>query len=317
MFLKTKRKGRQTKARFFFFCADHPMLQLTRILAVTIFGFLFITIQIIYFSFKNRKTLRKIISSSLYEEKEDSCKPKKPVKKRHYGEKQVREFIVSIVFAVVIFSAIFMVTSNIYASTVIAMIAPGAIYVAQNIQKCKYSDLFNKNLGDALILGANAMRAGASLIQAVEHIAENAAYPVNLEFTKVSKAVKLGMTVDEAIKIIKDDVSSKETDILITAVHVLMRTGGNMADVFDNMAGIIKERILFKSAVRAMTAQTRMSAMAISIMLVLIVGAVSYLSPGYFDPLIKRYGMGIFVLICGMIAIGWLVIRKLLNVETD
>ncbi|WP_222926476.1 type II secretion system F family protein [Fervidicola ferrireducens] len=276
----------------------------------------------LYFYVSNRKTLKKLISSSYYMDyrEETSSKRRTFVQSKanqRNNLKQARTITTLIALIAAVFTAALLLFSN----PIIAGLAAAAVllmmFLGQKVQKLRYSELFNKNLGDALILGANAMRAGASVAQAIENIALNAAYPVNIEFAKVNKAIKLGMPVSEALAIIKEDVNSREAEVLITAVNILLYTGGNMAEVFENISRVIKERVVFKSTVRAMTAQTRLSAAVISAMPFFIVGAVNYISPEYFTPLIELYGRKVFAFAFGMVGVGWLFIRKLMNIDTD
>lgn len=185
-------------------------------------------------------------------------------------------------------------------------------------QKRKRAALFAKHLDGALQIAANSMRAGASLSQALQRVAEDAAEPVATEFRKVDKAIRLGVVPAEALAAARERVDSPELDLLIVATKILTQTGGNLAEIYDSIAQTVRERRNFRDAMKAYTAQARMSAVVISALPVVLTLVMRALNPHYFDPLLATWGGRIVAIVAAsMIVVGWFVIRRMIDIAAE
>lgn len=226
--------------------------------------------------------------------------------------------LVALVVGAGAFTAAYALVNSLYlagAASLVGVVAP-RWWLAQ--QKRKRAALFAKHLDGALQIAANAMRAGASLSQALGRMAEDAPEPVATEFKKVDKAIQLGVVPAEALAAARERVESPELDLVIVATKILAQTGGNLAEIYDSIAQTVRDRRNFGQAVRAYTAQARMSAVVISAMPVVLTLFMRALNPHYFDPLLATWGGRIVALVAAsMIVVGWFVIQRMLDITAE
>jgi tight adherence protein B len=98
----------------------------------------------------------------------------------------------------------------------------------------------------------------------------------------------------------------------VTAVLIQRETGGNLAEILDGLANVIRERFKMYGKVRALTAQTRMSANILMAMPFVMVGMLSMVSPGYSKPLFETHsGHLLMILAAAMLGIGYVLCRRL------
>jgi tight adherence protein B len=175
---------------------------------------------------------------------------------------------------------------------------------------------FNNQLGDTLILLANSLRSGYSLLQSMEAVSRELSAPMSIEFARVVREIGLGLTIEEALAHMLQRVNSEDLDLVITAINIQHEVGGNLAEILDTISHTIRERVRIKGQIRAMTAQQRFSGYVISVLPVLLGAVMFMINPGYLGKMFSD-PCGIMMLITGglMIIIGYLVIRKITNIE--
>src|SRR5439155_705429 len=102
---------------------------------------------------------------------------------------------------------------------------------------------FNAQLGDTLTLLSNALKAGYSFAQAIDTVAKNAVPPIGDEFGRAVREMNLGGSPDEALMNITKRVISPDFDLVATAYAIHRTVGGNLAEILDNIAYTIRERV--------------------------------------------------------------------------
>src|SRR6266571_1642344 len=165
-------------------------------------------------------------------------------------------------------------------AAVLGYLVPG-VYVKYRVgQRLK---AFNNQLGDTLTLLSNAIKAGYSFAQAIDTVAKNAVPPIADEF---------GRAVRE------------------------MNLGGNLAEILDNIAYTIRERVRIKGEIATLTAQARASGTLITFLPIVLAVFMYFVTPTYFRPMFENFigwiliAIGIF-----MIFIGNLIIRRVVAIE--
>ena len=180
----------------------------------------------------------------------------------------------------------------------------------------KRLDKFQKALPDAVDLIARALRAGHSIQQALELVAEQSPAPLCDEFEEVHSHQKFGMPFREALLLMGDQVSSKDLSFVITAILVQKETGGDLIQILERTTEVIRDRGRVEGEIQTYTAQGRLTGWILSALPVVMLAIISVASPSYptvlfHDPLGQKLLMGGAV----MITIGGLIIRKIVAVE--
>lgn len=185
-----------------------------------------------------------------------------------------------------------------------------------NIKEARRVKQFNDQLADALILAANSLRTGYSFLQAIEMVSREMPPPASVEFARLQKEISLGVTTEEALANMGTRLGSSDLDLVITAVLIQRQVGGNLAEVLDNIAGTIRERIKLRGEVRTITAQGRISAMIIGALPFVMVAVMYMINPKYIGMLFTHPVGNILlgVALAGQV-IGILILRKIVSIE--
>jgi len=176
--------------------------------------------------------------------------------------------------------------------------------------------MFNNQLNDTLILLANSIRSGYSLQQAMETVSRELPPPVSVEFSRVTREVSLGLSLDEALMHMLERINSEDLDLIITAINIQHSVGGNLAEILDTIAHTIRERVRIKGQIRALTAQQRISGNVISLLPFALAAFMFMFNQGYFKSMweepcgLMMMGYGIF-----SILIGYLIIQQITKIE--
>jgi len=190
---------------------------------------------------------------------------------------------------------------------------PG-FYVKYRINKRLKS--FNNQLGDTLTLLSNALKAGYSFAQAIDTVAKNAVPPIADEFARAVREMNLGGSPDEALQNITKRIASADFDLVATAYSIHRTVGGNLAEILDNIAYTIRERVRIKGEIATLTAQARASGTLITFLPIVLAAFMFFVTPSYFRPMFDNFigwiliAIGIF-----MIFVGNLIIRRVIAIE--
>ncbi len=175
---------------------------------------------------------------------------------------------------------------------------------------------FNNQLGDTLILLANTLRSGYSLLQSMETAARELPPPMSVEFARVVREIGLGLTIEEALAHLLERIKSEDLDLVITAINVQHEVGGNLADILDTISHTIRERVRIKGQIQSMTATQRLSGNVVALLPVALGIFMFIFNPGYLAKMWQE-SCGIIMLIFGMvtITIGYFAIQKITDIE--
>jgi tight adherence protein B len=192
-----------------------------------------------------------------------------------------------------------------------------------NRRKSKRLQAFNDHLADTITLVANALRAGASFLQAIELVVRETQPPMSTEFNRVIREVNLGLPFEQALSNLVRRVRSDDLELMTTAITIQHQVGGNLAEILDSIAFTIRERIRIKGEIRVLTAQQRMSGYVVAglplgLMAILTVIAPSFMEPMFQDPpSVAGIPAGVILLGFGgfMMLIGFLAIRRIVDIE--
>ena len=175
---------------------------------------------------------------------------------------------------------------------------------------------FADQLGDMLSMTANALRAGFSFMQALDHIANEMAEPARSEVRRVVTDVNMGLPLEESLNNMTRRVNSPDFNLVVTAVLIQRQVGGNLARVLDTISGTINDRIRMRREVNTLTAQGKMSAWVVGGLPIVLMIAMQIVMPGYLDPLFTSEIGQIAIAVCAVLMlIGFLIIRRIVDIE--
>ena len=175
---------------------------------------------------------------------------------------------------------------------------------------------FEEQFPEAIDLIARALRAGHAFTTALAMVAEEIPAPVGTEFRLLYDRQNYGMPLDEAMKDLADRIPLLDARFFVTAVLMQRETGGNLAEVLDNLANVIRERFQVKRQVRVLTAHGRITGWVLAGFPPALALAMFIMSPGHLNVMVEDpLGIQMIVAAVLMQIIGTLLIRKLVNIE--
>ncbi len=175
---------------------------------------------------------------------------------------------------------------------------------------------FEGQLPDTLNLLATSLRAGYSLLQAIEAVGEEAPEPTRREFGRAIAEIRLGRQIDDALTDVAVRMNSQDFDWTVLAINIQREVGGNLAEVLQTTSETMVQRNRLRREMKALTAEGRISAIVLSVMPILLFIAISILNPGYLQPLLENT-IGIVVIGAGLIfmGIGIVWMQKIVKVD--
>ncbi len=183
-------------------------------------------------------------------------------------------------------------------------------------KRTKRVDAFESSLPEAIDLLGRAIRAGHPLSSGFKMVAEELRDPIAGEFMRTFEEQRFGLPFDDAIVAMADRVALIDVRILVTAILIQREVGGNLAEVLDNLASVIRARFTIRRQLRVYTAQGRFSGYTLAV-LPIIVGTLIYmLNPSYMI-LLFTHPLGKLLVLVAIIMqiVGFLWIRKIIDIE--
>lgn len=204
------------------------------------------------------------------------------------------------------------------------MITGGALFVGAvglprfvlNWLKKRRQAKFLKELPNAIDVVVRGVRSGLPLNDALKMIAEESAEPLRSEFSLLINEQKMGITIQEGLFRMNERMVLSELNFLAIVVNIQQTMGGNLSETLANLSKIIRDRHKMRAKIDAMSTEAKSSAAIIGSLPALIILAISFMSPGYMDPLFDSQtghfmiGASIFWMTCGV-----LVMRQMINMK--
>jgi tight adherence protein B len=183
-------------------------------------------------------------------------------------------------------------------------------------KRSKRFALFEQMLPEALDLIVSALRAGHGLTSAIGTVAKEMTDPIAKEFRQCFDEQNFGLDLRAAMVNLAGRVPIHDVRIIVTAVLVQKESGGNLAEVLDKVASIIRERFRLKRQIQVHTAQGRLTGWILAV-LPLVLGIGLYLlNPESMSVLWKNpTGLKLLYGAVVMTIIGALIIRKIVRVR--
>ena len=175
---------------------------------------------------------------------------------------------------------------------------------------------FQTQFPDALDMITRAIRAGNALSGAIRLVGQEMPDPVGQEFRQIDEEIRLGTDPGDALFRLQGRVRTEDVRFFCTAIRIQRGSGGNLAEILDRLAEVIRERFKILSYARVLAAQHRWSAILVGLSPVIFGVMFQILHPGFFDPLVND-PVGPTLILGGLImeAIGFVMIWRIAQIK--
>jgi tight adherence protein B len=189
-------------------------------------------------------------------------------------------------------------------------------YAYASYRRTKRFQKFEELFPEAIDTLARAVRAGHAFTTAIELISNEISEPVASEFRKLFEEQKFGLPVRDALINLTDRVPLVDVKFFVTAVMLQRETGGNLAEILDNLSYVIRERFKILRQVRVYTAQGRLTMMLLMGLPPIIIVTMLLMNPAFIRPLFTD-PIGHTLLVAGITlqTMGYFIIRKIIQIQ--
>jgi tight adherence protein B len=235
------------------------------------------------------------------------------------GDVNVRagNFLIFCLLAAVVFGVAFMIAGGSvlfgWAGLVLGFFIP---YAYASHRRAKRFQRFEEKFPEAIDTLARAVRAGHAFTTALEMIANEISEPVAGEFRQLFEEQKFGLPVRDALLNLADRIPLVDVKFFVTAVMLQRETGGNLAEILDNLSYVIRERFKILRQVRVHTAQGRLTMVLLMALPPTIVVVMLTLNPGFIRPLFTD-PLGHVLIVAGIVlqTVGYFFIRRIIRIQ--
>jgi tight adherence protein B len=194
------------------------------------------------------------------------------------------------------------------------------------IKRSMRIDKFVTQLAEFLVLITNSLRSGQTFLQGVDIASKDSPNPIGMEFRMLLKETNLGVPVETAFTNMLLRVPSEDLKIVMSAFSIQRNVGGNLADIMDQVAAMIRQRIAIQGQIKVLTTQGKLSGAIVGLLPFGLGAVISFINYDYMSklwvprhgdlPFVDRFlgpillGVGIF-----MELLGCFVIYKICDIE--
>ncbi len=176
---------------------------------------------------------------------------------------------------------------------------------------------FNDQLVDTLNLLINGLRAGFSVLQAMDAVAREMPPPISEEFRRVVQEVQIGIPMDQALDNLVKRMPSEDLDMVVTAMKIQREVGGPLTEILESTVHTIRERIRIQGEIRTLTAQVRYSGIILALMPIFLFLVIYRLAPDYAGEFLRNGLCGYSMMGVGLmlIAAGYFIMQRIAQIE--
>ncbi|MEM8801488.1 MAG: type II secretion system F family protein [Pseudomonadota bacterium] len=217
--------------------------------------------------------------------------------------------------------AFFLLTFGTGASLAIRLIVSilmgvGSVYVWVNKTAKKRLALLEEQLPDAVELMVRSLRVGHPFTSALQIVAKEVPDPLGTEMGVISDEAAYGRDVGEALKQMAERIDMQDLRFLAVAVTIQQTSGGNLAEILDGLAKVVRSRFKLFRRVKAITAEAKWSGMFLSLFPILALVMINVIQPNYYDDVRETSAfIPACLVVAAFLTVNIFVMRMLVNIK--
>jgi tight adherence protein B len=173
---------------------------------------------------------------------------------------------------------------------------------------------FTENFAPAIDVIVRSVRSGLPTNEALRIVAREVPNPVGSEFHNLVESLKVGVTMDQALKRMMESMPTPEVGFFAIVMTIQGKSGGNLSEALGNLAAVLRDRKRLQGKIRAMSSEAKASAMIIGSLPPGVMGIVYITTPAYIMKLFTEKSGNLMLAGCAIwMSIGIMVMRKMIN----
>ncbi len=224
--------------------------------------------------------------------------------------------LLTIFLAITSFCVSSLITRNKVFVVIITLLLAGTPFFYLCLKKKKRMEKFQRQLPEALELIARSLKAGHAFPSSMKMAADEFDDPLGPEFEETINEINFGVNVPDALKNLTERVNCADLKFFVISVILQRETGGNLAEIIESLAYIIRERFKLYGKIRTLAAEGKLSAIILGSLPFVVMIALHFTSPAYIRVLFTDpAGKIILGISAFMMALGMFVMKKMVNIE--
>jgi len=196
---------------------------------------------------------------------------------------------------------------------VISILLPNALY---RVLRKKRQKQFTKNLPEALSQVANALQAGLGLSQSIEGMVSVSKGPIHQEFDLFNRELRMGADFSDALDNLYKRMPVLELNLVVSCIKISRETGGNLAENLSRLADTLRRKLEMEGKIQALTSQGKAQGYVMTALPVLLGLVIYQIEPEQMELLWTTwYGLCVIALIVVLQTLGFVFIRKIVNID--
>ncbi len=205
---------------------------------------------------------------------------------------------------------------NITVSVIMALIGLLVPRILLHYYMKKRKKTFELQFVQGLDYLSSSMKAGLSLVQAMESLVENTTPPLSQEFDLLLREYRIGIPLNEALENFARRVESEELNLMVFSVIITRELGGDISEIFEHLAEVIRARHRVIDRVDTLTAQGRLQAMICGAIPFLLYGILFLWQPEHMQPLFNSFAgrVGIYAVVLFQVLVV-IIVRRMVSIK--
>ncbi len=204
-------------------------------------------------------------------------------------------------------------TLNVLFGVLAAAIVGAVPYVVVQAKRKQRLDALLAQLPDSFELMSRVMRAGQSITQSMQAVADEFPEPISVEFGYCYEQQNLGLNPEMALRDLANRTGLLEIKVFVLAMLIHRQTGGNLTELLDKLSKIVRDRYRLRGKVKALTAEGRMQGIVLMILPIAVYLLMLVMNRPYAVKLFDHPGLVVGALV--WMGVGGLWIRKMVNFD--
>lgn len=193
------------------------------------------------------------------------------------------------------------------------LMAPRLIY---KVMRTRRQTQFTIGLPDTLLSISGAMKAGSSLVQAIETVVAETKGPIAQEFGLLLRELRVGVLYDDALQNLLTRMPGEELRLVVAGMRISREIGGNLAEILERLSETLRRKIEMEGKIKALTSQGRLQGIVMTALPAFLALVLFQIEPNYMRMLFTDYiGWAFVAAILVMEGIGYFFIRKIVNID--
>lgn len=175
---------------------------------------------------------------------------------------------------------------------------------------------FVDQMVDGLTIMANGIKAGSNPQESMKRVVEIMGNPMSQEFSQVLYQMQVGDSFESALSDLGNRIPRPDVQMFVTSINILKETGGNLAETFQTIVVVIRERQKVEKKIQALTAQGLMQGVIVTMIPFILMGVFLLVDPAFIKPMFSTtLGLVLLFAMLGLQVIGGILIKKLVTIK--